>query len=123
MTKGKVVLVPFPFDDLSANKVRPSVCLTNPVGVNRHVILAFITSRIPTDLQETDIVLDNSHPAFAASGLRVSSTIRLHRLMTVSTSLILRELGALSLNTPKQCGSLSAPSPIHCGAERRHGRF
>lgn len=32
MMKGKVVLVPFPFDDLSANKVRPAVCLTNPVG-------------------------------------------------------------------------------------------
>jgi len=31
MTKGKVVLVPFPFDDLSATKVRPAVCLTNPI--------------------------------------------------------------------------------------------
>jgi len=31
MTKGKVVLVPFPFDDLSATKVRPAVCLTGPI--------------------------------------------------------------------------------------------
>jgi len=30
MTKGKVVLVPFPFDDLSTAKVRPAVCLTEP---------------------------------------------------------------------------------------------
>jgi hypothetical protein len=42
MTKGKVVLVPFPFNDLSAAKVRPAVCLTDPVGPHRHVILAFI---------------------------------------------------------------------------------
>jgi len=56
MTKGKVVLVPFPFDDLSDAKVRPAVCLTDPVGSHRHVILAFITSRIPADLMETDIV-------------------------------------------------------------------
>jgi mRNA interferase MazF len=96
MTKGKVVLVPFPFDDLSAAKVRPAVCLTDPVGPHRHVILAFITSRIPADLMETDIVLDTSHSDFATTGLRVSSTLRLHRLMTVSTSLILRELGELS---------------------------
>jgi hypothetical protein len=27
MMKGKVVLVPFPFDDLSTTKVRPAVCL------------------------------------------------------------------------------------------------
>jgi mRNA interferase MazF len=96
MTKGKVVLIPFPFDDLSAAKVRPAVCLTDPVGPHRHVILAFITSRIPADLMETDIVLDTSQPDFATTGLRVSSTLRLHRLMTASTSLILRELGELS---------------------------
>ena len=96
MTKGKVVLVPFPFDDLSAAKVRPAVCLNDPVGPHRHVILAFITSRIPADLMETDIVLDTSQLDFATTGLRVSSTLRLHRLMTASTSLILRELGELS---------------------------
>jgi mRNA interferase MazF len=96
MTKGKVVLVPFPFDDLSAAKVRPAVCLTDPVGPHRHVILAFIISRIPVDLMETDIVLDTSQPDFVTMGLRVSSTLRLHRLMTASTSLILRELGELS---------------------------
>jgi mRNA interferase MazF len=96
MTKGKVVLLPFPFDDLSAAKVRPAVCLTDPVGPHRHVILAFITSRIPADLMETDIVLDPSQLDFVTTGLRVSSTLRLHRLMTASTSLILRELGELS---------------------------
>jgi mRNA interferase MazF len=96
MTKGKVVLVPFPFDDLSAAKVRPAVCLTDPMGPHRHVILAFITSRIPVDLMETDIVLDTSQLDFVTTGLRVSSTLRLHRLMTASTSLILRELGELS---------------------------
>lgn len=102
MIKGKVVLVPFPFDDLSAAKVRPAVCLTNPVGPHRHVILAFISSRIPADLVETDVVLDASQPDFVTTGLRVSSTLRLHRLMTVSTSLILRELGELSPNRQTQ---------------------
>jgi mRNA interferase MazF len=102
MTKGKVVLVPFPFDDLSAAKVRPAVCLTDPVGPHRHVILAFITSRILADLMETDIVLDTRQPDFATTGLRVSSTLRLHRLMTASTSLILRELGELSLDIQAQ---------------------
>jgi len=32
MTKHKVVLVPFPFDDLSSTKVRPAVCLTDLIG-------------------------------------------------------------------------------------------
>ncbi len=93
--KGRVVLVPFPFDDLSATKVRPAVCLTNPVGPHRHVVLAFVTSRIPTDLLESDVPIDDSHPEFDVTGLRMPSTLRLHRLMTVSTSMILRELGRL----------------------------
>jgi hypothetical protein len=33
--KYKVVLVPFPFDDLSSSKVRPAVCLTDPIGPHR----------------------------------------------------------------------------------------
>lgn len=102
MTKGKVVLVPFPFDDLSATKVRPAVCLTNPIGPYDHIILAFITSKIPTDLLETDIVLDTTHPDFAASGLHKPSTIRLDHLMTVRKSIIRRELGEFSLETQAQ---------------------
>lgn len=96
MTKHKVVLVPFPFDDLSSTKVRPAVCLTDPLGPHRHVVLAFITSRTPSPLLDTDLVLDSRDPGFAATGLRVSSTLQLHRLMTVSTDLIRRQLGQLS---------------------------
>jgi mRNA interferase MazF len=39
MQKHKVVLVPFPFDDLSKTKIRPAVCLTDPVGLYKYVIL------------------------------------------------------------------------------------
>ena len=96
MTRGKVVLVPFPFDDLSTTKVRPAVCLIDPIASYRHVILAFITSRIPTDLLESDVVLDARQADFTTTGLKVSSTLRLHRLMTVTTALIRLELGELS---------------------------
>jgi mRNA interferase MazF len=96
MIKGKIVLIPFPFDDLTALKVRPSVCLTNPIGPHRHVVLAFISSRIPQDLLPTDIVLDSGQPEFAATGLHVTSTLRLHRLMTAASFLFKRELGMLS---------------------------
>jgi mRNA interferase MazF len=94
--RGKVVLVPFPFDDLRATKVRPAVCLTDPIGTHRHVIMAFISSRTPADLLETDLILNSEHADFAMTGLRVTSTLRLHRLMTVTTALIMRGLGELS---------------------------
>jgi mRNA interferase MazF len=96
LTRGKIFLVPFPFDDLSATKLRPAVCLTEPIGANRHIIVAFITSTEILDLLPTDIALPANHPDFAATGLRVNSVLRLHRLMTISTKIIQRELGRLS---------------------------
>ena len=98
MTKGKIVLVPFPFDDLTGEKVRPALCLTDLLGPHRHVIVAFISSQVPTSLSATDIVLDSRHKDFAATGLRVPSVIRLHRVITLTGALIRRELGELSAN-------------------------
>ena len=102
MTKGKVVLVPFPFDDLSTTKVRPAVCLTNPIGAHRQVIVAFVTSRIPVQSVNSDIVLDAQDSDFSVTGLRVSSALRLHRLMTITTSIIKRDLGRLSPRMQKE---------------------
>lgn len=62
MVRGKVVLVPFPFDDLTATKVRPAVCLTNEVGTYNHVVLAFVTSQSPPDPLETDLLLEPYSP-------------------------------------------------------------
>jgi mRNA interferase MazF len=94
--KNKIVLVPFPFDDLTASKVRPAVCLTDEIKPYDHIVLAFITSRVSANATATDLVIDKSEADFAKTGLKVSSTIRLHRLMTVSKSIIRRELGELS---------------------------
>ena len=102
MTKGKIVLVPFPFDDLTADKVRPALCLTDPIGPHRHVIVAFISSQVPTSVTATDIVLDSRRKDFAATGLRVPSVLRLHRLVTLTTTLIRRELGRLSSDLQRE---------------------
>lgn len=96
MTRGKVVLVPFPFDDLATEKARPAICLTEPLTPHRHIVLAFVTSRISDDLLDTDVVLDPQEPGFAQTGLQVRSTIRTHRLLTVASTTIKRELGSLS---------------------------
>ena len=100
--KYKLVLVPFPFDDLSSQKVRPAVCLTNKIKLYNHVILAFITSRISKNPSETDFIFDSTDADFGQTGLKVSSTLKLHRLMTVSSKIIKRELGELSKDQQKE---------------------
>lgn len=96
MTRGKVVLLPFPFDDLSATKVRPAVCLSDPVGEHRHVVVAFLTSRLPDAPLNSDLLLYCADPEVQDMGLRVDSALRLHRLVTLSTEVFRRELGTVS---------------------------
>ena len=96
MTRGRIFLVPFPFDDMTASKVRPPVCLTDPLGSHRHIVVAFVSSKISGNIASTDILLDPQHKDFAATGLRVASVLRLHRLVTLTTALIRRDLGRLS---------------------------
>jgi mRNA interferase MazF len=93
--QGKVVLIQFPFDDLSASKVRPAYGLTPAIGPYQHIIFALITSRIPSSPLITDIVLHPDHPDFTHSGLQKASTLRLDHLVTLRRSLVRRELGSL----------------------------
>jgi mRNA interferase MazF len=95
MTRYKIVLVHFPFDDLSSTKVRPALCLTEPLGARRYVLVAFISSQVPSAIETTDFVVDDQDAEFAQTGLRVTSLVSLQRILSVPENLILRELGVL----------------------------
>ncbi|WP_342626166.1 MULTISPECIES: type II toxin-antitoxin system PemK/MazF family toxin [Alicyclobacillus] len=97
--KHKIVLIPFPFDDLQSHKVRPALCLTDPISAHDHVVVAFISSQVPTHLLPTDIVLRAGTDAFAPTGLKVSSVIRLHRMVSMTTRIIRYELGHIADET------------------------
>jgi len=102
MIKNTVVLVPFPFDDFSTTKVRPAICLTNKIGQFGHIVIAFITSQIPDDLEQSDMVLKINDKDFQQTGLKVSSVIRLHRIVTIPGHLIKRELGKITKSQEKE---------------------
>ena len=96
MIKNSIVLVPFPFDNLSESKVRPALCLTNQIGKYNHVIIAFISSRIPEDSTDSDLILLKQSGNSIGTGLAVDSVISLHKMMTIPKSLIKRKLGTIN---------------------------
>lgn len=96
MIKNSIVLVPFPFDDFSVSKVRPALCLTSEIGKYNHVIIAFISSQIPEDLIESDLLIRNHSENSLGTGLTVDSVIRLHKIVTIPKSLIKRKLGSIN---------------------------
>jgi mRNA interferase MazF len=93
LQRGDIVLVPFPFTDLSGQKVRPALIIS-PDPVGNDILLAFISSVIPTAPQATDYILDTTHPAFPQTGLKAVSVFRMSKLAILHRSLILRRLGS-----------------------------
>lgn len=96
MIKNSIILVPFPFDDLPAYKVRPALCLTNEIGKYDHIIIAFISSRISEEQNDTDLILFKDSENSIGTGLTVDSVIKLHKMVTIPKSLIKRKLGVIN---------------------------
>lgn len=90
--KGNIVLVPFPFDDFSSVKLRPAVCLTGQIGKYNHLVVAFISSRLPEEKTTSDIIIEPTDK----NGLKTASVLQLHKIATIPSSLIKRELGHLT---------------------------
>ena len=95
-TAGAVVLVPFPFSDLSKSKLRPAVVLAD-VGRDDW-ILCQITSNPYSDARAIEL-LDTS---FATGSLLVTSYARPGKLFTANHSLMVGEVGSLKAAPFKQ---------------------
>jgi len=88
MPKGNIVLIPFPFTDLSGNKLRPALVLSEDV---LDVTVSFITTQLQWQ-QPTDILL---HPQ-SQNGIKRASLVRLNKIATVDKSLIIGSIGTIS---------------------------
>jgi len=95
LRRGDIVLVPFPFSDLSGRKVRPAL-IVSPDPVGEDILVVFISSVIPPTPEPKEYVLDVTHPAFACTGLKSTSVFEMGKMATLHRSLILRRLGHTS---------------------------
>ena len=87
--KGDIVVIPFPFSDLSGSKRRPAFVLAALPGDD--IILCQITSKAAKD--RFSITLSFSD--FKTGGLPVESYIRPNRIFTADKRIILRKAGTV----------------------------
>ncbi|HEY5510290.1 MAG TPA: type II toxin-antitoxin system PemK/MazF family toxin [Prolixibacteraceae bacterium] len=87
MKKGDIVLIPFPFTDLSGNKNRPTVVL---IESDEDVTVCFITTQFKW-MGEFDMILQPSD----LNGLKTISLLRLNKFATIDKDLIIGRLGSL----------------------------
>ena len=87
---GAVVLVRFPFSDLSQSKLRPAVVLANAGRDDQ--ILCQVTSKPYGDTGAVEL----DHAAFASGSLRVVSFARPGKLFTASHDLVTSQPAVLT---------------------------
>lgn len=105
MTKGTIVLIPFPFTDLTGQKVRPAIVLRD-FTKSEDCIVAFVSSvkssakpkklesKLESKLEPFDIFVQSS----PENGLKINSIIKIGKLATLQKKIILGELGILEVH-------------------------
>ena len=88
--KGDVVIVPFPFSDLSQTKRRPALVIAKLKGDD--LILCQITSQATKDSYTIEI----SATDFTSGGLNQISCVRPNRLFTADKQIVLYKIGQIT---------------------------
>ena len=102
--KGDVVVVKFPFvlkeGSAVIQKGRPAFVISDDKIKRRYkdVVLTAITSQIPRDIMELEIVLERT----ISNGLVKRSLLRMDFIMTVPEELISRKIGILPQSVVKE---------------------
>ena len=93
--KGDIVVIPFPFSDLSGSKRRPAFVINTLPG--NDILLCQITSKSNKDRYSISITSTD----FTNGTLPVDSYIRPNKLFTADKSIIIRKAGTLKNYTRK----------------------
>ena len=89
-SQGDIVLLPYPFTDLSAQKVRPALIIGNTSSKYTDLFIVPLTSQIQ-NLQAGEFVLQH----WKASGLNVTTAVK-RGCVLIDTALIRMKIGILS---------------------------
>ena len=115
--RGSIVLVRFPFTDLTSSKVRPAVIVTPDFLIPRldDLLCLFISSAMPEELLPTDLALGEAHPSFRETGLKSPSVFRTHKLALIHKRLVLRVLRVLGKADRDLMGEINARLQVALG--------
>lgn len=88
-----MLLVPFPFTDLSGRKRRPALVVSPPGFHDEDLILCAITSQLPRQLSAWEVWLEERD--MAEKRLPKRSIIKVGKLFTMHRGLIARKVGTV----------------------------
>ena len=93
MEKGDIVLVNFPFTEISSKKLRPALIIAEESKF-QDFILAFITTQFDQK-EKYDVLLSIKSKDFQKTGLKRDSLLKLNKLTTLNKRMIIGKIGSL----------------------------
>ena len=86
-----IVLIPIPFTDLTSQKKRPAVVISNDNYNSNHedVIVVALTSNV----EPRDFTIMLSNDSMEEGSLKVTSMIRVDKIYTLNKSIIIKTFG------------------------------
>jgi mRNA interferase MazF len=92
MKTGDIILIPFPYAELTNVKVRPAVVISTTKDKFKDLVVSAISSVVPSKLNETEIFLKpDSH-----NNLRANSIVKVDRIVTLKAEDKIANLGKLA---------------------------
>lgn len=97
--QGEILLVPFPFTDLSSTKYRPALVISADWFNASHsdAICVAITSNEPHMVSRDELQVPG--PDLPKAGLPKPSKIKAGKIFTIHESLVVRKMGCLTNKT------------------------
>jgi len=99
LKRSAIVLVPFPFTDLTAIKLRPVLVIS---FYRQDIIVVAISSVVVNYDKKTDIIIQSGNAGFSRTGLKQSSVIKCAKIATLDTGIVIGALGAVPLDIQEQ---------------------
>ncbi|MDX2188812.1 MAG: type II toxin-antitoxin system PemK/MazF family toxin [Bacteroidota bacterium] len=91
MKFGDILLIPFPFSELTSVKARPAMVIAETKDKYKDIIVAAISSVIPESTTSNEIIISPSQ----SNKLKVKSVLKIDRIVTLKKELIIANLGNL----------------------------
>jgi mRNA interferase MazF len=92
MRIGDIILIPFPFAELTNKKVRPAVIITETGDKYKDLVVSAISSVVPSKISTREILLKPNK----INNLRSESIIKVDRIVTLKRADRISDLGKLS---------------------------
>jgi mRNA interferase MazF len=93
MKTGDIVIIPFPFAELTDIKARPAVVITETKDKYKDLVLSAISSQLHDPTNEAEILIEPE----SGNGLRTMSIIKVDRIFTLKKEKLISNIGRLNM--------------------------